>query len=159
MAGELPEVVIGRGRAGVHHDLDDLLEQLEHEYFGGRSGVAIEWGRWPRMGCREFRLGSYYADRALIRISPVLDQSWVPRYFVGQVVYHERLHHEIDRERGGLPYYGRASHNRGELHGPEFLAAEARYRHHERSIAWEERCIGRLIRAAAKGRAARRDNA
>jgi hypothetical protein len=74
----------------------------------------------------------------LIRIHPALDQSWVPRYFVEYIVYHEMLHHVIPMpERNG----------RRQLHTPEFRARERAFAHFERALAWERRHVHRLLRS------------
>jgi len=87
----------------------------------------------------------------LIRIHPVLDRAWVPRYFVAYVVYHEMLHHMIPSARGNAR---QASSNiasakgqiaRRVLHPPEFLERERQFRGYDRALDWERRHINRLL--------------
>jgi hypothetical protein len=129
-----------RGRT---HDLAALLSRVNAEYFSGMPGeVLITWGRRTRPSSGQKRdtikLGSYSAEERLIRVHPVLDRKWVPRYFVSYIIYHELLHHLIPAGTSG---------RRDTVHPPELLEREREFRHYERALAWEERNIGRLLRA------------
>jgi hypothetical protein len=126
---------------GKTHDLLDLFRSLNNKYFGGTVDALITWGKRPsaRKPRRTIKLGSYSAIERLIRIHPVLDRSWVPRYFVSYVIYHEMLHHEIPARR---------IEGRRMLHPPAFIARERLFRHFDRAIAWERAHVGRLLRAA-----------
>lgn len=147
--------LVAKGRV---HDLLAIFNELNERYFGGGCHALITWGRGakrkrgapPR---RAIKLGSYGSLERLIRIHPVLDAPWVPRYFVAYVVYHEMLHHMIPSARGSM----RASSSnlasahghlvRRVLHPPEFLERERGFRNYERALEWEARHIGRLLRA------------
>jgi hypothetical protein len=123
---------------GRSHDLLAILSAVNAQYFDGAAGdVLITWGRQtrPRKERRgTIKLGSYSATERLIRVHPVLDRDWVPRYFVAFIVYHELLHHVIPaRDRS--------------LHPPELLRREREFRHYERALAWEQKHIDRLLRA------------
>ena len=128
-----------RGRV---HDLATVLSSVNAEYFGGAHGeVLVTWGRRTRpLGEKRdtIKLGSYSAEERLIRVHPVLDRKWVPRYFVSYIVYHELLHHIIPAGTSG---------RRDTVHPPELLRREREFRHFERALAWEQRNIGRLLRA------------
>lgn len=86
---------------------------------------------------RAIKLGTYSATERLIRIHPVLDKPWVPRYFVLFIVYHEMLHHVMPATLAG---------GRRVLHPPLFRARERMFRDFERAIAWERRHLHRLLR-------------
>jgi hypothetical protein len=128
---------------GKVHDLADILARVNETYFGGSaSDVLIKWGRRTRAleGPRTtIKLGSYSAEERLIRVHPVLDRTWVPRYFVSYIVHHELVHHVVPP----LRVSGRAVG-----HSPEFNRRERDFRHYERAIAWEEAHLGRLLRSA-----------
>jgi hypothetical protein len=129
---------------GKVHDLIDILASINAKYFGSSvSDVLITWGRKTKPDSKRsaIKLGSYSAQERLIRIHPVLDHDWVPRYFVAYIVYHELLHHLIPQLKVG---------NRALLHTPEFLQKEREYQQYERAIAWEQRHIDRLLRARVK---------
>lgn len=126
---------------GQAHDLGDIFDRVNATYFGDAvHDVLITWGR--RSGPlshsrRTIKLGSYSTEERLIRVHPVLDRAWVPRYFVSYIVYHELLHHIVPPIKVG---------GRTLLHPPKFLAKERLFRHYDRAIAWEEAKIGRLLR-------------
>jgi hypothetical protein len=127
---------------GRKHDLQDIFGRVNDTYFQGMVDASVGWGRRSRAkdeGQRtSIKLGTYCADRKLIRIHPVLDRSWVPRYFVEYVVFHEMLHHMMP-----MP----VRDGRRELHSAEFREREQRFRHYQRAIEWERTHIGRLLRA------------
>jgi hypothetical protein len=125
---------------GKHHDLLTLFSEVNQKYFGGTVDALVSWGRAPRRDRPRttIKLGSYSAVERLIRVHPVLDRAWVPRYFVQYILYHEMLHHVIPQSRPG----GRAG-----LHPAEFRERERLFRCYERAIAWEKAKIGRILRA------------
>lgn len=129
---------------GQHHDLLAIFDELNAKYFGGSVNALVTWGkRASRKANRgkarsSIKLGSYTAAERLIRVHPVLDRAWVPRYFVAFVLYHEMLHHVLPSSRGE----GRAL-----LHPPAFRDRERQFRHYERALAWERQHIGRLLRS------------
>jgi hypothetical protein len=126
---------------GKHHDLLALFEDINDRYFDGTVNALITWGKRPTSKAKRrktIKLGSYSGVDRLIRVHPGLDQKWVPRYFVAYIVYHEMLHHVIPGSRG----LGRVN-----LHPPEFREREKQFRHFDRSMDWEKRHVGRLLRA------------
>jgi hypothetical protein len=129
---------------GEVHDLLEILGELNNEYFSGvLANVLITWGKQTRpvrstRARRSIKLGSYSAIERLIRVHPVLDRSWVPRYFVKYIVFHELLHHVLPEVRVG---------SRTLLHPAEFMRREREFRQYERAVAWECRHIDRLLRA------------
>jgi hypothetical protein len=137
---------------GQHHDLLSIFKSLNAKYFGGTVDALITWGRGrllrrldgsgavskgvaPR---RTLKLGSYSATERLIRIHPVLDRPWVPRYFVSFILYHEMLHHVIPPVTDG---------KRRLLHPSHFVEREKLFRDYDRGLAWERTHIHRLLRA------------
>jgi hypothetical protein len=129
---------------GRKHDLHSIFGRLNDTYFQGMVDASVTWGRRTPARSAEagqrasIKLGTYCADRKLIRIHPTLDRSWVPRYFVEYVVFHEMLHHM-------MPMPVRAG--RRELHPPSFRESEQRFRHFTRAIEWERQHVGRLLRS------------
>ena len=125
---------------GQNHDLLSIFETLNDKYFGGTVDALVTWGKGGSRRSTErstVKLGSYSAVERLIRLHPVLDRPWVPRYFVSYIVYHEMLHHVIPAIVTG---------GRRVLHPPAFLEREALFRDFERSLAWEKTHIRRLLR-------------
>ena len=84
---------------GKRHDLLQIFEDVNERYFDGAVNALITWGTAANAGGRRanprrtIKLGSYGSVDRLIRVHPSLDRTWVPRYFVAFVVYHEMLHH------------------------------------------------------------------
>jgi hypothetical protein len=131
---------------GRVHDLYSIFQDLNARYFHGQVNALITWGQRARrtrgQPRKTIKLGSYSGLERLIRIHPVLDRPWVPRYFVAYIVYHEMLHHVMPATRGGSGYAA----GRRNLHPPEFLEREQEFRNYERATLWEQKHIARLLR-------------
>jgi len=128
---------------GKVHDLGALLNRIDQRYFGGALGgdVQVTWGRKtaPRGESRTtIKLGTYSATERLVRIHPVLDQRWVPRYFIAYILFHELLHHVVPPVKVGRFTL---------MHPPEFMRRERAYPHYARAIAWENAHLDRLLRS------------
>jgi len=116
---------------GMHHDLAEIFDSLNREYFDHRVTASITWGKQTRVyRARKRTLGSYFPKLRLIRINPILDKKSVPGYFVQFIVYHEMLHADIGVPDGDC---------RRRLHAGEFKKREKLFRHHEKAIAWEKK--------------------
>lgn len=124
--------------AGEHHDLREIFDQLNAEYFDNRIEAAITWGaRCGRPRRRNsIKMGSYSVEDRLIRIHRSLDRAFVPRYFVAWIVFHEMLHqvHDI-----------RVKNGRREFHSKEFLADEAGFALYEQAKLWERSHLDALL--------------
>ena len=124
---------------GQAHDLLRLFQRLNAKYFGGTHDALVSWGRKTRsrraLPRKSIKLGSYSAVERLIRIHPVLDRPWVPRYFVEYVLFHEMIHHTL------------ANSQIRRLHPPAFREREERFAQFEQAIAWERAHLARLLRA------------
>jgi hypothetical protein len=120
-----------RVREGRYHNLGEIFDSLNNEYFGGRVSASIVWGKKSyRWAVKNRTLGSYGRSNNTIRISPVLDKKNVPRYFVRFVVYHEMLHadlHEEEKDR------------RRPVHSPEFKRRERLFDRYEKAVSWEKK--------------------
>lgn len=124
---------------GEHHDLRAVADELAERHFGGRIDVKITWGKrvQPKRRQRSLQLGTYLPDERLIRIHPVLDQPWVPRFFVEAVVFHEMLHHDMPAvvQNGRRHYHTRA-----------FKQRERSFEYHAAAQRWEKDNLWRLLR-------------
>jgi hypothetical protein len=115
--------------AGKYHDLRELYDAVNTEYFGGLINARITWGtRSPRSSVRRRTLGSYSERSDIIRINPVLDRKNVPRYFVAFIVYHEMLHASLGALLKGT---------RRSVHSREFRKREKLFKDYEKAMAWE----------------------
>ncbi|HTL34974.1 MAG TPA: hypothetical protein VL326_17715 [Kofleriaceae bacterium] len=124
--------------AGEHHDLRDIYDELNARYFDNKIDAAITWGQRTGRPRRRnsIKMGSYSVEDRLIRIHRSLDRSFVPRFFVAWIVFHEMLHqvHDI-----------RVKNGRREFHSKEFLADEAMYEHYDEAKLWERRHLDALL--------------
>ena len=122
---------------GRHFDLEAIYQTLNRDYFGNRVQARITWSRQPpRRPRRSIRFGAYDSMERLIRIHPLLDQTFVPRYVIESVVFHEMLHqlHPPQRVNG-----------RWAIHTPAFRRAERRFPYFEHAEAWQRRHVERLL--------------
>jgi hypothetical protein len=131
---------------GAVHDLDVLAAGLyEREFLldfeDGRVRPGVTWGRRGRSKARRsLLLGSYQPVTNIVRVHPVLDQAFVPDWFVRFVLFHEILHAVIPSECG-------------RHHGPEFRARERDHPDYPRVVRWEKAQVHRLLRTARAGAA------
>ena len=129
---------------GRFHNLREIYDSLNMEYFEGRLACHITWGKRPpsfvsgKSGAvRKRTLGSFSpfcdgtgAGLGLIRINPVLDRKKVPSYYVRFVVYHEMLHADMG--------VGKGINGRRRIHPPLFKKRESLFRDFERATAFEK---------------------
>jgi hypothetical protein len=124
--------------AGEHHDLREIYDELNERYFANKIDAAITWGQRTGRPRRRnsIKMGSYSVEDRLIRIHRSLDRSFVPRFFLAWIVFHEMLHqvHDI-----------RVKNGRREFHSKEFLADEAMYEHYDQAKSWERRHLDALL--------------
>jgi hypothetical protein len=131
--------------AGRHFDLEAIRDQVARELLPDFPPTPITWGRAAparaatlrRPRRRSLRLGSFDAQRRLIRIHPVLDQRQVPLYVVRAVVYHEMLHAIVPAEEGG---------RRRRIHTPEFRRRERLSPDHLPAESWLAENLDRLLK-------------
>jgi hypothetical protein len=116
---------------GTHFDLRAIFDELNHRHFSGAVSAAITWGRMPEFRRRRsIRFGSYYPRENLIRVHPLLDQAFMPAYFVRYIVFHEMLHAFLGIEE--LPS------GRQRIHTAAFKRLERAYPDYARAAAWQE---------------------
>jgi len=124
--------------AGRVHDLQDIFDRLNRQYFQGTLQARITWGPAVfRAQQRSIKMGSFSVEDRIIRVHPALDCADVPVFFVEWIVFHEMLHgrHEIRRSGG-----------RRCFHPPEFLAQEREFADYQRACTWEKENVDRLFR-------------
>ena len=126
---------------GQHFDLREIFDRLNARYFRNRlKGYTIAWGRKRRLRPKEyFVFATIQEEDRMIRIHPLLDAAWVPRWFLDFVVYHEMLHSVVpdgyDRKR-----------RRRIVHTPEFAEKERRFPWYARAQKWETENLARFLR-------------
>ena len=123
---------------GHYFDLEAIYHDLNQRYFVNRVQAQITWSRRPPQRQRtSIRFGSYQERDRLIRIHCLLDQAFVPRYVVENVVFHEMLHQLIPRQY---------MHGRWYVHPPEFRRQERRFLHYQQAEQWQRQHLDRLLR-------------
>ena len=123
--------------AGKVHDLRVIHDDVNQRFFQNRGQSDITWGRARRNGRRKsIQLGTYVVEDRLIRIHPALDQTFVPRYYVSWVVFHELLH-EVFSFSLQMAKQGH--------HPPEFRAIEQSHPDYARARRWESLFLDRLL--------------
>lgn len=118
---------------GKYHNLDEIYESLNNEYFEGTLSCPITWGtKSHRCAVRKRTLGSYSRHTNTIRINPILDRKKAPRYFIEFVVYHEMLHADMTiTENNG----------RKLVHPEEFRKRERLFIFYKKAMEWEKRWV------------------
>lgn len=116
---------------GRYHNLLDIFNALNREYFRGNIQASITWGALrPKQRIKTNTLGSYCYKNKIIRINPRLDSKLVPLYYLKYIVYHEMLHADI-----GVEF----ARGRNAYHTEEFRRREKLFREYERAQAREAR--------------------
>ena len=114
---------------GAVHDLARIYAAVNTTDFDGAVDCPITWGKLPTVRRRRsIRLGSYVPEYHLIRIHPLLDQPFVPEWFVAFIVFHEMLHAHLGIET--------TPSGRRRIHSPAFVARERAHPNFARATAW-----------------------
>lgn len=125
---------------GKHFDLRELFDEVNERYFRQRlRHYKVEWGRRRKQPPKDsFVFGTIQEEDRVIRIHPLLDQAFVPRWYLKYVLYHEMLHSVVRDKtlRGG----------RRRVHTEEFNRRERAYRNYQRARRWEEQNLTRFLR-------------
>ncbi len=125
---------------GRHFNLREIFDKLNGHYFRNRlKGYRIEWGRKRReRPAIEIVFATIQEEDRLIRMNPLLDRSFVPRWFIEYVMYHEMCH-TVVRDR-----YTPAG--KRIIHHDEFFEKERKFRWFKRAKRWESENLGRFLR-------------
>jgi hypothetical protein len=125
---------------GKHFDLRPIFEQLNQRYFRGRlRGYKVMWGRRRKQRPKEyFVFGTIQEEDRVIRIHPLLDQPFVPPWFLRYVLYHEMLHSVVPDEV--------MSRGRRRVHTEEFNRRERQFPSFRRARRWEDDNLARFLR-------------
>ncbi len=129
------------GEEGDHHNLKKIFNRLNRQYFRSNplKGYSIVWGRRRRRRPKTyFVFGTIQEEDRVIRIHPLLDAPFVPRWFLEYIVYHEMLHARVPELRLGG--------GRRLVHTEEFEEKEKRFQHYRKARRWERENLGRFLR-------------
>src|SRR2546430_5259134 len=90
---------------GEHFDLGEIFDQVNKRYFRGRlRDYKVEWGRRRKHRPQDhFIFGTIQEEDRTIRVHPLLDQAYLPRWYLEYLLYHDMLHLIVAAEvlRGG----------------------------------------------------------
>jgi len=122
---------------GQYFDLQELFDRVNARFFKRACDSHITWGKIAvSRRRRSIMLGSYDYEGNVIRLHPSLDASWVPRYVVETLIYHEILHWLFRPRHDGV---------RRVLHSPAFREAERAHPHYDKTSHWIENNIQKLL--------------
>ena len=125
---------------GRYFDLEAIFDKLNERYFSNRlRRYTITWGRRRReRPSNEIVFGMIQEDDRMIRVHPLLDRAFIPRWFVEYVIYHEMCHAVVpDR-------YTKSG--RRVIHHDGFWQRERKYRFFKRAKKWEGENLARFLR-------------
>lgn len=125
---------------GRYFDLREIFDRLNRRYFRNRlRDYSVVWGRRRKQRPKEyFIFGTIQEDDRVIRINPLLDQPFVPRWFMEYVMYHEMLHAFVPDEF--------EPNGRRRVHTARFYERERRFHAYHRARRWEEENLARFLR-------------
>ena len=125
---------------GKYFDLRAIFDRLNQRYFRSRlRGYKVLWGRRQKRRPKEyFIFGTIQEEDRVIRINPLLDQPFVPLWFLQYVLYHEMLHSVVPDEVG--------SNGRRRVHTEKFYQREREFPRYRRARRWEEENLARFLR-------------
>jgi hypothetical protein len=125
---------------GRHFNLRDVFDRVNEKYFRNRlRDYTIKWG--PRRKKKPMSMivfGCIQEEDRVIRINPLLDQAFVPWWYVEYVVFHEMLHAFVPDRKDAA--------GRRVIHHDGFLARERKFRHFRAATNWERSNLGRFLR-------------
>lgn len=124
---------------GRYFDLRKIFDHLNERHFRGRlRGYKVMWGRRRKHRAKDyFVFGTIQEEDRVIRINPLLDQPFVPRWFLQYVLYHEMLHSVVPDENVG---------KRRRVHTDEFNRREREFPRYRQARRWEEENLARFLR-------------
>lgn len=116
---------------GQVYQLDQLFASLNEQYFSGQLSLPITWyGRAVRSRSR-ITFGQYDEQLRLIKIHRMLDDPFVPEFFVSFVIYHEMLHSVVP---GFFDHKGLFR-----IHGSAFKKREKAFQFYQEVVSWEKK--------------------
>ena len=125
---------------GRYFDLREIFDRVNDRHFRGRlRGYKVMWGHRRRRRPKEyFIFGTIQEEDRVIRIHPLLDQPFVPRWFLEYILYHEMLHSVVPEETDGG--------GRRRVHTAEFYRREKSFPRYRRARQWEDENLARFLR-------------
>jgi hypothetical protein len=125
---------------GRHFNLREIFDKLNARYFRGRlKDYQIVWARKRKeRPTNEIVFGTIQEVDKMIRIHPLLDRAFIPKWFVEYVVYHEMCHAVVPDK------YTRSG--KRIVHHEAFFERERQFHWFKRAKKWEGENLGRFLR-------------
>ncbi len=125
---------------GKYFDLKAIFDKLNAQYFARElRRYRIVWGRRRRQRPKTyFVFASIQEEDRIIRVHPLLDAPFVPRWFMEYVLYHEMLHAVVPDE------FDKSGRRR--VHTERFRERERLFPQYRRARRWESENLGRFLR-------------
>ena len=123
-----PQKLVQQGKC---YHLTPLYEALNKKYFEGKLALSLTWfGASQGRRRRRITFGQYFSGLRLIKMHRMLDDPFVPEYFVSFILYHEMLHSVVP---GSKDARGRFC-----VHGKAFKEKERVFEDYQKAIEWEK---------------------
>ena len=125
---------------GRYFDLKGIFDKLNAKYFSKTlRGYRIVWGRRRKKRPKSYLVfASIQEEDRVIRVHPLLDAPFVPKWFMEYVLYHEMLHAVVPDEPG--------PNGRRCVHTERFRQRERRFPLFGRARKWEAENLARFLR-------------
>lgn len=125
---------------GRHFNLRAIFDKLNARYFRCRlKDYQIVWGRRRKdRPTNEIVFGTIQECDRMIRIHPLLDRAFIPKWFVEYVVYHEMCHAVVP------DLYTKSG--KRIVHHNAFYEKERKFHWFKRAKRWEQENLGRFLR-------------
>lgn len=115
---------------GRYHNLIEIYNQINEEYFEGMIPSRITWGKKPTKRLVKTKiLGSYNRITDIITINQTLDSKKVPLFYLSYIVYHEMLHAHLGVRKKGKRYLS---------HTKKFREQEQCFIDYKLAIEWQK---------------------
>ncbi len=124
---------------GRFFNLREVFDKLNAAYFRNRlRDYSVVWGRRRKGRPRDgIVFGTIQEEDRIIRIHPLLDRSFIPKWFLEYVVYHEMCHAVVRDEYD--------SSGRRIVHHAKFFERERRFHWFRRAKTWEQENLARFL--------------
>ncbi len=127
---------------GICYNLQGMLDKINKFYFDGvLSNLRITWApqkTHTRKRVHSLNFGSFSYSEQLIRVHPVLDNYFVPKYFIEYIIYHEMLHAIIKPSVSPTGYMC--------YHHDEFKKREMEFKHYHKAEKWQKKNLKYLLK-------------
>jgi hypothetical protein len=128
---------------GKFYDLKKIYERLNLRYFQNKADLHITWFLQPSYkNWTHFTLGSYTDSIKLIRINQLLDDPFIPPYFLSYIIYHEIMHAIIPVTIN--------DNGKRNVHSKIFKEKEKEFLYYKNAINWEKEYLSQFLRRKKK---------